>query len=268
MRAWLLASVGVMALAAAHPAGAADLGVPYRAPPPVVAPPVVFSWTGFYFGGNVGGAWSHTDYTSSTPAGADVFNGSFDLSGWFGGGQVGFNYQFAPSFVLGVEADGEASDITGNTSGCTVTGCASSRIKADDFGTVRGRLGWAWNNVLLYGTGGWAFSHSTTDRTIDCVGPACVSGGPSFPSPLVGAVATASGTQSGWAAGAGIEWAFLPSWTVRVQYLHLQFDNINRTFVYPGFPGGTRTSVANTDTDTVGVGLNYLFNWWGGPRYY
>jgi hypothetical protein len=109
----------------------------------------------------------------------------------------------APSWLIGIEADGEIANITGSFTGCSDTGCSTSNTKVDDFGTVRGRLGYVWNNVLLYGTGGWAWSHSETDRTIICVvaGGGVCPGGPS-PSSLTGRTASASGTQSGWVAGA------------------------------------------------------------------
>ena len=74
-------------------------------------------------------------------------------------------------------------------------------------------------------------------------------------------VASSSGTQGGWAAGGGVEWGFLPHWSLRLQYLHLQFDNIERDFAYPGFPTAFRHTEANTGLDTVSIGVNYLFNW-------
>ena len=168
---------------------------------------------------------------------------------------------FAPNWLLGIEADAEASDIKGSNAGCSATGCSSSNGKTDDFGTVRGRFGYVANNVLLYGTGGWAWSHSTTDRTVTCVvaGGGTCPGGPS-PSPLTGMIASASGSESGWAAGAGIEWGFLPNWTAKVEYLHLQFDNVGRDFSYAGFPTAFRHVNSNSGLDTVRVGVNYLFN--------
>jgi outer membrane immunogenic protein len=189
-----------------------------------------------------------------------------DRKGGFGGGQIGFNYMIAPSWLIGIEADGEIANITGSFTGCSDTGCSTSNTKVDDFGTVRGRLGYVWNNVLLYGTGGWAWSHSETDRTIICVvaGGGVCPGGPS-PSSLTGRTASASGTQSGWVAGAGIEWAFAPHWTVKVEYQHLQFDNVVREFTYPGFPNAFRHNVTDSGTDTVRVGFNYLFNFGGHP---
>lgn len=64
---------------------------------------------------------------------------------------------------------------------------------------------------------------------------------------------------------AGIEWAIAPHWTVKLEYQHIQIDNVVREFTYPGFPTAFRHNVSDTGTDTVRVGFNYLFNWGGGP---
>jgi outer membrane immunogenic protein len=77
--------------------------------------------------------------------------------------------------------------------------------------------------------------------------------------PAVCRGAIASGNQSGWTAGGGIEWGFAPNWTAKVEYLHLQFDNVGRDFTYPGFPTAFRHISANNSTDTIRIGANYLF---------
>ncbi|HEY5126523.1 MAG TPA: outer membrane beta-barrel protein [Bradyrhizobium sp.] len=239
---------------------AADLParMPMKAAPMA---PAAYNWNGFYLGANVGYGWDKISTDTFNSAGVFLENTKHDRSGVFGGGQIGYNWQFAPNWLLGIEADAEASDIKGSNAGCSATGCSSSNGKTDDFGTVRGRFGYVANNVLLYGTGGWAWSHSTTDRTVTCVvaGGGTCPGGPS-PSPLTGMIASASGSESGWAAGAGIEWGFLPNWTAKVEYLHLQFDNVGRDFSYAGFPTAFRHVNSNSGLDTVRVGVNYLFN--------
>lgn len=229
---------------------AADL--PARMPvkaAPMVAP--AYNWNGFYLGANVGYGWEKSNNDAFDNAGVFIQNTKGDAAGVFGGGQIGYNWQFAPNWLLGIEADAEASGIKGSSLNCSATGCASSNGKNDDFGTVRGRFGYVANNVLLYGTGGWAWSHGSVDRTITAA--------PNAPA-LVGLVANSSGSHSGWAAGAGIEWGFLPNWTVKVEYLHLQFDNIGRDFTYAGFPAAFRHVNSNVGLDTVRVGVNYLFN--------
>jgi len=135
---------------------------------------------------------------------------------------------------------------------------------------VRGRLGYAWNNVFLYGTGGWAWGNSSGTSTTTCVSPVapyC----PGSAYKFMGGVATFSNTLSGWTAGAGIEWGFLPNWTLRLEYLHLEFDNTatnyTETITYiPGGPVPSKTAISsNYGVDVVRVGLNYLFNWGAAP---
>ena len=263
MKKLLIAAAGMMALALSAPAGAADMAAgPYtKAPPMPVAQ--VYNWTGFYIGGHVGYGWGHTNSNSFSTAGVLLDSTTSNPSGVFGGGQIGYNWQFSPNWLIGIEADGSVSDIHTTTTNCTATGCASGANKLDDFGTVRGRLGYVINSVLLYGTGGWAWSHSNTDRTVTCVvaGGGICPGGPS-PSALTGAVSSASGTQNGWTAGAGVEWMFAPHWTAKVEYQHLQFDNVTRDFSYAGFPAASRHIVSDSHIDTVRVGVNYIF---GGP---
>jgi len=263
MKKLLLATTALVAFAGIGSASAADL--PVKAPPmaPVAAP--VFSWTGFYIGGHLGYGWQHWETDTFNSAGVLLDSTSGQRQGVFGGGQIGVNYMVAPQFLIGLEADISASDIKGSFSACTATGCATSDTKVDDFGTIRGRVGYALDRVLFYGTGGWAWSHSQTDRRIDCVvaGGGICPGGPS-PSPLTGMVASASGSQNGWTAGAGIEWAFAQNWTFKVEYLHLQFDNVVRDFNYPNFPTAFRHNVSDNSTDTIRVGVNWLFNF-GGP---
>jgi len=263
MKKVLLAAAGVLLLGLSAPASAADLAArPYTKAPPMAAP--IYNWTGFYIGGHVGYGWGHANSDSFSAAGVLLDSTTGNSNGVFGGGQIGYNWQFSPNWVFGIEADGSVSDIKGTTAACSATGCASALGKTQDFGTVRGRIGYAINNVLLYGTGGWAWSESKTDRTITCVvaGGGICPGGPS-PSPLTGAVASASGfNTNGWAAGAGVEWMFAPNWTAKVEYQHLQFDNVSRDFNYPGFAGAFRHIETDSHIDTVRVGVNYIF---GGP---
>jgi hypothetical protein len=98
--------------------------------------------------------------------------------------------------------------------------------KIDDFGTVRGRFGYAFDNLLLYGTGGFAWANETVTDTETCNGIKC----PTKSSVFAFNSASSSATPDGWAAGGGLEWRFLPNWTLRVEYLHLQFNGISNTF--------------------------------------
>jgi outer membrane immunogenic protein len=150
-----------------------------------------------------------------------------------------------------------------------IAGCGTGSNKLDDFGTVRGRLGYVWNNMMLYGTGGWAWGRFESTLTGSCSaapGAACPGSGVPFAS---GSLASST-TVGGWAAGAGGEWQVLPHWTLRVEYLHLQFNSINSNSSTTGtttLPGLGTIPVAITASagskagiDTVRFGVNYLFN--------
>jgi outer membrane immunogenic protein len=171
------------------------------------------------------------------------------------------NWQFHPNWLFGVEADLSGAGIKGTLTSCTVTGCASSDSKNDFMGSLRGRLGVVANNVLFYGTGGWSWLDNETARTITCTGAGCPA--VSTASPLVGQVSTASGTVGGWVVGGGIEWMFAPNWTAKVEYQHARYD-ITNEFTYT-VPAAFRRSESTLETDTIRVGVNYIFNWGGGP---
>ena len=270
--------VSVLALAVIAPMGAAnaaDMAVKAPYSPPVV--PAYFNWTGFYVGFNVGGGYATTDVSTSTRfvtgLGTSLSTASATSGGGgvLGGGQIGANYQFANHWVIGFEADADGSNISGLSSNCStnaagvIVGCASVNAKLNDFGTVRGRFGYAGDNLLLYGTGGWAWSQSSTTSNLTCViGLAGVCPGAS--AAFTGGSASASTTSTnGWAAGAGIEYAFARNWVARVEYLHLQFNGVGQTFASTGTVGAapftsTTSSNANVNIDIGRVGLSFLFH--------
>jgi outer membrane immunogenic protein len=254
---------------------AADLSLkPIYNPAPTAPALATYNWTGFYIGGNVGYGWSHRNLTNTITgtSGGTQLSASNSASdhgrGWLGGGQIGFNYQFLGNWVAGMEADIDAAHIISSASGCFrgfgtgVCGTRDTDIKG--FGTVRARLGYAFNDVLVYGTGGWAWEHGTNTIQFTCLGPGCpgTSGIPSTsPAPT-----SVDVNPSGWAAGGGVEWAFLPNWTLRAEYLHLQFDGVTEdrskssTFVPSLFV--TSHVSSNAGIDIARVGVNYLFNSW------
>ncbi len=278
MKKILLGAVALIALGLSTPVSAADLAArPYTKAPPI-AP--IATWTGFYVGGNLGWGWARTDYTGTsdgTSAGVPFAQNTIgsitggtarrDLDGFLGGGQFGFNYEFAPRWVAGLEIDASAADMRGSNTDCSflagaLRGCSHVDAKIDGFGTIRGRFGYTFDNVLLYGTGGFAWAHSKAASTPFCFGAGC----PGVSAALVVAnTVTTSATIYGWTAGAGGEWRFLPNWSLRAEYLHLQFDNIGTN------GGGTETigatpviytfhTSSNTGVDLVRVGVNYLFH--------
>lgn len=152
--ALLSATAGCVALTAQ----AADL--PRRAPPPPapLALPV-FTWTGFYAGLNAGYAF-HAGSSGHTDPTYGAVTGGARSGGFAGGGQIGYNYQFAPGsgLVIGVETDIQgASFAKADAAYLGTTPYYSVRPSPDYFGTVRGRLGYAFDRVLVYGTGGFAY---------------------------------------------------------------------------------------------------------------
>jgi outer membrane immunogenic protein len=229
-------------------ANAADMHV--KAPPKAPMPPP-FSWTGFYVGGNFGGAWAQGDVTDSI-FGLD-FSPQNESNGVFiGGGQVGFNYQ-VDSFVIGVEGDFDwAANNTHTSNGVIVPGLADTfQVSANNrwVATVAARFGYAVGPALFYGKagGGWvgADGFTVTDVTT----------GASF----TGSNASSNG---GWLVGAGLEWAFADNWSAKFEYDFLGLSS--RTFTVPVgspfFVGDTFTT-GNLNVQTAKVGINYRFNW-------
>ncbi len=216
---------GALALAAGGQAFAADLPVP--APPPPRAPatyvPVapVFTWTGIYIGVNGGYSFGTTE-----PLGAGA-GPNFSTNGIVAGGTIGGNYQVG-AFVFGVEGDFDWDNIKGN-----IPGCVGCEIKSTWLATARGRVGVAFDRVLVYGTGGAAFQNIQL----------------SLPT-------IASGTINpfGWTAGGGVEFAISPNWSVKAEYLFVDFHNENITLGTP-----PTTVNFNLIENVVRGGVNYRF---------
>ena len=244
-RAAALASATLAISGIAH---AADLARPPPPPPPqpVFVPPPVFNWTGFYIGGNAGVAWTQGDVT-------DNFGNRFSNSQnavFTGGGQVGGNFQIN-WLVVGVEADFDWLANNNNSSNAVAIGNNAFQWSANHrwITTLAARAGVAVNNWLFYakGGGGWVGFNEFT--LTDVTTGTSISG-------------SSSNSNSGWLVGAGIEWAFAPNWTAKVEYDFLGLSN--STFTVPaGFPiAGDAISTTNRDVQTLTVGVNYLFNWY------
>ena len=214
----VLGLIGSCALSQA--AFAADLGGAPRERIVEEAPYVrPFSWTGLYVGAHVGYGWSDVDWSE-----AGGFSGTHDGDGWVAGGQIGYNFQTG-RFVYGVEADISSSGIDGGNDCCghSVDWLASVRARAGITGFD--------NRTLFYVTGGAAWA----DVEYSSIGDH-------------------SDTHFGWVAGAGIEHAFTPNMTARIEYLYYGFDEINA----PIAPGGGPASI-DPSTQVVRFGLNYKF---------
>jgi len=214
----LLTTTGLIALGMA-PASAADLAArPYtKAPAAAIA---INNWTGFYVGAMGGYAQENS---------SDVGQ----LSGGFAGGTVGYNWQ-AGNLVLGLEADAAWADV-GATLG--IAGLASVDYTIRSMGTVRGRIGYAFDQVLVYGTGGYAWSDNRLTAS------------------ALGVSISDSQFHSGWTVGAGVEVMFAPKWSVKAEYLYRSFEG--QTYFAGIAPPGVATGTINLNS--VQVGVNYHF---------
>jgi outer membrane immunogenic protein len=222
VKKFLLTTTGLIALGVAlgiAPATAADLAArPYtKAPAAVIA---VNNWTGFYIGAMGGYAQENT-------------SGIGALSGGFAGGTLGYNWQTG-NLVFGLEADAAWADV-----GATVAipGLVSVTDKVRSTGTVRGRIGYAFDQVLIYGTGGYAWADNRLSAT---AGAASISD---------------SHFHSGWTVGAGVEVLFAPKWSVKAEYLYRSFEG--QTYFSNIVPGGVQSGTLNLNS--VQVGVNYHF---------
>jgi outer membrane immunogenic protein len=182
-------------------ASAADL--PRKAPAYIPPPP--FTWTGFYIGASAGIISQGTKADIEDPVGVVAATASVTGFGFIGGVDIGYNWQFAPNWVIGLEADISGTSLDNSSDFFGSFGHFSSRL--DALGTVRARFGYAFDRALLYATGGWAFGH--------------VKNGADFPTAPVLNISTDE-WRSGWTAGGGLEYAITPNtWTVRVEALYV-----------------------------------------------
>jgi outer membrane immunogenic protein len=238
----LLSAVALAALTSG--AVAADLPRRELAPAPIAASIPAFSWTGLYLGAHASGvvAGDYAVVEPTTPVGINLSAGGYTV-----GGTVGANYQFGvgSGIVVGVEGDVAYSDIHNNSS-IAIPGFGAVGITAQTDGlsaNARGRLGYAFDRVMVYGTGGYAY----TD----------VKFGLSAGVPGLG-VASAVGSTGldGYVVGGGIEAAFLGNWSAKAEYLYSDYDAKALNF---GTASGSVPIAAKLDTHVIKVGVNYRF---------
>lgn len=215
---------GLLAIVAAlaAPAAAADLPQPVETPIyQDTVPQARYDWTGIYFGGLIGWQWSNFD---NSTAGV----GSFDTNanGVNGGVVAGYNYQFNPNFVLGIEGDFTFSDIDKQT----LAGVTPFNTSSDWNSNIRARAGWVFDRYMFYGAGGLAIADIS---------------------------ATAAGvedstTKAGWTVGAGVEGLVTQNVTARLEYLYQDFGS--ETFTLAGTPYKTELN-----NNIVRFGMSYKF---------
>ena len=266
-----IAAISTVALAMGMGSAlAADL--PYRKAPLIVPPPPALTWTGFYAGLNIGGGWTNNNNynnamiywdpnfafgSAATPTGAtNLFflpnsnsnNNNGTTGGVVGGGQVGYNFQFNPSIVIGAEADFQGSSIGNNDKSASfavypsplvagnlllpIAPIASGHAGVDWIGTVRGRAGWLFvPSLLVYGTGGFAYG-------------GVYAGG-------------YNNSSTGWTVGGGLEWMLAPNVSAKIEYLYVQLSSGNNNNNW-GWNWGYNE---RPQINIVRAGVNYHFNW-------
>ena len=207
MSRFVVRTLALIAAAWTLSAQAADMNYGARAPYTVNQPLNAYSWAGPYIGGNLGYAWGSVEHNPTKP------------SGFAGGVQAGYNFQTGP-WVFGIEGDIQAS-------GAEQT-FAPWKFSNPWFGTLRGRAGYALNNVLFYGTGGLAFGELRASTF----------------------GLSESHTNAGWTLGVGAEMGFAPNWSAKVEYLYVDLNSSN--FVITGASNGYRFGL-------VRAGVNYHF---------
>jgi outer membrane immunogenic protein len=245
MKKLLLAGAAVSALLGGS-ASAADLARPapvYIPPPPMVA---LFTWTGCYVGGNVGGVWATRDWTDGTFILAGTNFGSTTASGAIGGLQAGCNYQVG-AWVFGLQGDYDWTNANQtNTPVVLAPFGAATYSKLKSLASVTGRVGYAFDRFLGYVKGGGAWEQS--DYSVLIAGLTA---------------ATASETKGGWTVGVGGEYAFLNWLTGFIEYDFYRFGDNANTFACTvpacvGIPAAAVASV-KTDVSVLKVGLNLKF---------
>jgi outer membrane immunogenic protein len=232
--------------AAGSPVLAADMAVP-RAVPPLV----IYNWNGFYLGGHIGYGWASRDAEIFDPTGAPLVSGSTGGSSLIGGAQIGYNFALTPQWILGIEADYSGSSMGSTAIGAPAFGQRVANI--DSFGTIRARVGYAWDRFLVFGTGGYGWAHEAITRTQQTG---------TVNAAVPGTVEESAAMVPGWSAGIGFEWGVSPGWALRAEYLHLGLNSQHFPFSISG-----QSIQATASVDVVRGGVNYIFNI-GGPRSY
>jgi outer membrane immunogenic protein len=223
---------GVMlALVTTISAHAADMGVPPAMPASPGYIPAAFYWTGFYVGGEAGGGWGNASWVDAVaPATA-----SLSPNGFLVGGFLGVNYQIG-QVVLGMEGTFDGNWFNSNT-----TDTAGNNLKTQVFWTATtvGRLGIAFDRLLIYGKGGAAFAYDRATET----------------TPALQAIG--SNDRFGWTVGGGVEYAFTEHFTARVEYDYLTFSTKSDPLIGPAGPIGS--AIIGLKINEAKAGLAYKF---------
>ena len=226
-------------LALDSPAIAADVRLPVKAP----HIQSVFDWTGFYIGAHAGFGRGSSSAVLTDPA-ITATSGSF--GGVIGGVQAGYNVQLSSGIVLGAEADITFPNYLASNSIAALLATPRSDVveQLDYAGSLRGRIGYASGHWLAYATGGLAWAGERFVNT-----------------PAIGSEEKELNVRLGWAAGAGVEYAFAPHWSLRLEYLYSRFEQADIRF-----PSATQIS-SSLDLQSIRVGLNRKFDGMGSSSF-
>jgi len=226
-------------LALDSPAIAADVRLPVKAP----HIQSVFDWTGFYIGAHAGFGRGASSAVLTDPA-ITASSGSF--GGVIGGVQAGYNVQLSSGIVLGAEADITFPNYLASNSIAALLATPRSDVveQLDYAGSLRGRIGYASGHWLAYATGGLAWAGERFVNT-----------------PAIGSEEKELNVRLGWAAGAGVEYAFAPHWSLRLEYLYSRFEQADIRF-----PSVTQIS-SSLDLQSIRVGLNRKFDGMGSSNF-
>ncbi|MGA9320116.1 MAG: outer membrane protein [Xanthobacteraceae bacterium] len=220
-------------------AAAADLPVapaPLAVAPVASAPAAIFSWTGLYVGGHIGGGFDRSSWSDPLSGANNVFSGG---AGFVGGGQAGANLQRG-RLVLGVEADFSYAGLNG--SGTDPRG-SSIGTNTNWTSTATGRIGAAFDRLLIYGKGGVAFARDQNSFT-----------------DLAGNSTRNALMRTGWTAGIGLEYGISANWSANVEYDYLSFGAQALNFTTPTTP--SYATNAGLNVHEIKAGVNFRF---GGP---
>jgi outer membrane immunogenic protein len=260
MAAAAVAALAVAAIAQPAPVQAADMAVPgsyYPAAAP--PPPAIYDWTGIYIGGHVGGGILTDSISQSTATANDnvAASGSLRPAGVLGGAQIGANYEFVP-WVVGIEGSWTDSSISGSTLlSCptcvnpvnTAVATPQERFTSQAlwFAALTGRVGYAANDWLFYAKAGGAWMRVDYTEDLLAVGGATAN------------TQSITDNRTGFTVGVGIEFGLTENLSGKIEYNFYDFGSRNYNFFFT--PMAERS-----DLNTLTAGLNYRFNWSGGPK--
>jgi outer membrane immunogenic protein len=283
------AALGALAVASTG-ANAADMyaGGGLKEAPAYIPPPL---WTGFYIGAHIGAAWENFSFNRHefsdcgnqctwTDSGGNVWvdNPAFmnpnnqSQADAFGGGQFGYNWQWTPQFVLGIEVDLGGMALNGNgrargntlvtENGYYVGGTPlafDGESQGGFYGDVTGRLGWTWGAAMIYAKGGFAWLEANMNMRESVFDSgqygSWLCGGPGW----CDFNHNNNTSLTGYTIGGGVEWKVSPAWSIKAEYLHFDFTNFNNNCCNDLW-GNNFNNHADLQVDTVKLGFNYFWN--------